>query len=315
MKTQFHTINIWRKIRHLSEGTQKKYVAVPFLGSRARRLLKLNRGDTLIVRFDLGTIKSGGTNPREVLYLIRKGVAVHSVENLHAKVFVFGRTAVVGSMNISESSERSLIEAGIETTDTNIVRDAREFVLSLRGDVIEPQHAKMMIKHYKPPRIHRRRGAHPTVAKQSLLWAIPLVTVLLDPEDEKQESVAKIEAKKRLQRKRAYSLESFRWTGDPLVDQLKVGQRALMLTEEGKKTMVSPPGHVLSIRRYKYRNGHRMMVCLAIRHSLRRIEKKRFLKRLGSHGKLLKTLSSARMVRNQVLAFKIGATWPTSRGD
>lgn len=67
---------------------------------------------------------------------VKAGVEVHSAANLHAKVFVLGRTAIVGSSNVSAASENSLVEAGIETTDPQVVAKCKRFVEDLRGDVI-----------------------------------------------------------------------------------------------------------------------------------------------------------------------------------
>lgn len=315
MKTRLLTHDVWERLSVLSARPRKKYVAVPFLGRNARRHLKLRRGDVLVVKFDLGTIKSGATDPREILYFVSKGVEVHSVENLHAKVFVFGRTAIVGSTNISLSSARTLIEAGIETTDTQVVQKARDFVLSLRGDIVEPQHARLMVKHYRSPRVSKRNLKHPPRIRQSVLWAVPLVSEAWEEEDYRQEKYAKVEAKKHLRKRRIFSIEDFLWYGGRFLDRVAREQRVLMCTDEGKKTMVTPPGRVIAVRRYQHKRGRRAIVCLAVRRTLHRKELKRFIKALGNQGKVFKKLSSPRKIRDSLLSFKIGAVWPKSGLD
>ena len=313
MKNKLLTTDVWTRIKLISKCGGKKYVAAPFLGAGARKQLALSRGDVLIVRFDEPTVKSGATDPREIIHYLKKGVSVHSVENLHAKVFVFGRTALIGSTNISQSSEHTLVEAAVETTDPSVVQSARTFVKSLRGDTIEPQFAERMLKLYKVPHPPRKPPSQ-SKPKQSVLWAVPLVQSTWDEEDYRQEAFAKVEAKKRLQKIRLFGVEDFQWESGRFLDQIKLGQRVMMCTEVDKKTMVSPPGRVIAIRRYKHKRMRRMIVCLAIRQKLRRKELRQFVKALGKNGSPLKKLKAPLQIRNPLLSYKIGSTWPTSDG-
>ena len=310
MTTQMHTTDVWPRLRKLSQRSGRKYVAVPFLGAGAHKRLMLRQGDTLVVRFDMLSIKAGLTDPREVLYYLRKRVLVHSVDNLHAKVFVFGHRAIVGSPNISQSSERSLIEAALETTDSATVKKAIAFVKSLRGDIVEPQYARGMVRYYNPPRGGKRKPPPPPPPKQSALWAVPLVRGPWDDEDYRQEKYAKAEAKKRLQRPRSFSVEDFLWWGDRFLNRVKRGQRIMMCTSERNKTMVSPPARVLVIRPYTYRRTRRAIICIAVRNSIRSLEFHRFLQKLGDNKEDFQEPNSPRLIRNALLAYRIGAVWP-----
>ena len=93
MATKFHSDDSWSRIRDLARMRGRRLVAVPFLGKGAIRRLPLQAGDLLIVRLDEATVKSGQTSPFEIGKFLRKGVEVHAQSNLHAKVFVFGKTA------------------------------------------------------------------------------------------------------------------------------------------------------------------------------------------------------------------------------
>jgi hypothetical protein len=314
MKNKLLTADVWTRIRKLSQCRGRRYVAVPFLGVGARKQLALGRGDVLVVRFDAPTVKAGATDPREILHYLRKGVSVHSIENLHAKVFVLGRTAIIGSTNISRSSENTLVEAAVETTDSGVVGAARTFVNSLRGDIVEPQFAKRMLKLYKAPRPPRKPPSAPP-PKQSILWAVPLVQEDWEDEDYRQEKFAKAEARKRLEKPRLFGVEDFLWYGGRFLDHVKLGQRVMMCTDVGKRTMVTPPGRVIAVRRYKHKRSRRMIVCLAIRQKLRRKELRQFVKTLGVNGKPLKKLTSPLRIRNPLLSYKIGTTWPTAENE
>ncbi|MEO0319139.1 MAG: hypothetical protein RL404_2816 [Pseudomonadota bacterium] len=61
---------------------------------------------------------------------------VFSDEALHAKVYVFGRTAFVGLAKLSKHSQ-DLTEACIKTSDPEIVQETKKFVLDLTGRVTE----------------------------------------------------------------------------------------------------------------------------------------------------------------------------------
>ena len=97
--------------RAVKKSPDKCQVAVAYFGQGASKLLPLRKGSVLVLNFSEGNIKSGAVCPAEVLILIKKGVEVHSVENLHAKVFVIGQSAYVGSTNVSKGSAGILIEA------------------------------------------------------------------------------------------------------------------------------------------------------------------------------------------------------------
>jgi hypothetical protein len=156
----------------------------------------------------------------------------------------------------------------------------------------------------------------PPPPKQSILWAVPLVQEDWEDEDYRQAKFAKAEARKRLEKPRLFGVEDFLWYGGRFLDHVKFGQRVMMCTDVGKRTMVTPPGRVIAVRRYKHKRSRRMIVCLAIRQKLRRKELRQFVKTLGVNGKPLKKLTSPLRIRNPLLSYKIGTTWPTAEnGD
>jgi phosphatidylserine/phosphatidylglycerophosphate/cardiolipin synthase-like enzyme len=59
-------------------------------------------------------------------------------DTVHAKVFIVGGTAYVGSANLSQRATLAdTAEAAIQTTDSELVRQARDFVHRLAHDAIE----------------------------------------------------------------------------------------------------------------------------------------------------------------------------------
>ncbi len=256
MATKFHSDDSWPRIRDLAKKRGRRLVAVPFLGKGAIRRLPLQAGDLLIVRLDEATVKSGQTSPFEVGKFLRRGVEVHSQSNLHAKVFVFGKTAVIGSTNVSTTSEAHLLEAVVETSDSRAVSAAALFVRSLRGDVVTPQYAKRLEKMYVPPRIlgagkprsqQTKRGAG-----QSVLWAVKVETGAWIDEDYVQQEAGEPLARKKLKNSRHYVVDDFVWTPAGFGRKVRVGQRVLQIVEENSGNVYAEaPYRVVRVQRYR----------------------------------------------------------------
>ncbi|MFO1326078.1 MAG: hypothetical protein U1F56_01880 [Rubrivivax sp.] len=117
--------------------------------------LPMAAGSILVTGLDEQTVRAGQVDPREILRFVRRGVAVHKAGNLHAKVYVFGRRAFVGSANASTSSA-ALDEACIEVTDPNAVRDARAFVERMLSVPVGPAEVQRLIPLFPES---ARRGA------------------------------------------------------------------------------------------------------------------------------------------------------------
>ena len=126
--------DVWPEIHRTARQTARgrRYVAVAYMGSGSHdERLPLGKGDTLVVDCSLTTAQGGQTDPREVRKFVEAGVTVYQCEHLHAKVYVLGDTAIVGSPNASHSSEVRLEEAILVTRDPDTVAAARAFVESL----------------------------------------------------------------------------------------------------------------------------------------------------------------------------------------
>src|SRR5260370_3497068 len=126
---KFHGDQPWSRITTLAKASAQTHVAVPYLHGVANRMLPLRAADVRKVN-----IMSCQVNTDELRANRRKGVKLYTSPNLHAKVFVFGRTAIIGSTNVSFSSETRLREAVVETTDTTVVASARKFIEDLESE-------------------------------------------------------------------------------------------------------------------------------------------------------------------------------------
>jgi len=282
------TAGVWKRITALSRRSQRAFVAVPYFGSGASKLLHLKDGSILVVKFDLDSVKAGQVNPDEIIRLIRRGVKVYTCANLHAKVFVFGDTAIVGSTNVSSSSANNLIEACVEVKDRNFARKCVRFVKSLLGDRVTLEFAKKLKKYYRKPRNEHTRSRKRSVPKQvmpehSRIWLVPLEIVKWEEVDYRNEKQGMPIAERALTNYE--KIQTFLWWGDEFIefiDRMRIGERVIMITEiSSRKTLVSPPGRILSFRRYNYKGEKRAIVYLGVPKDKRSRDLKSFRKSLG----------------------------------
>lgn len=118
--------DVWKEIGKL--GGKPRLAAVAYLGDNASHLLgDFGSGDIVVCDASDGSIRSGSTSRKALKDLVKRGVQVFSLQDLHAKVICIGRTAVVGSMNASASSTSMHEAAAILSSDQD-VRAARQLI-------------------------------------------------------------------------------------------------------------------------------------------------------------------------------------------
>ena len=140
MTTEFIEDGIWSRLTKAAKACRgPAVVAVAYFSEEAAALLPIPKGSQLVVDASEATVKCGLTCPADLLRLHKKGVRIFSVQNLHAKVYVFGAQAFIGSANASNSSATRLKEAMLRTTERDAVKAARAFVRELCSDVVKFQ--------------------------------------------------------------------------------------------------------------------------------------------------------------------------------
>jgi hypothetical protein len=116
--------NLWEKILEISKSKKRIDAAIAYFGGGGAELLRLKRGDRLIVDINPN---STSTDPFEIEKLIKRGVKVFYRKSLHAKIIITDNQVLVGSANISNNSKRYLDEAAIFSNDPIIVNRAQDF--------------------------------------------------------------------------------------------------------------------------------------------------------------------------------------------
>lgn len=95
---------------------------------------------TLITKTDLRDFAMGSSNLDSLCALARDGVAVHSLANLHAKIYVFDESsALVTSANATYGGMYRNQECGLATSDRRVVGQLVESLLSGLGASKPPQ--------------------------------------------------------------------------------------------------------------------------------------------------------------------------------
>lgn len=311
MSTTFLSRNIWPQLTKAVRGSRERCgVAVAYFGAGAARLLPLRKGSRLVVDASERAVASGQTSPADLLSLVKRGVAVYSVPNLHAKVFVLGQAAYIGSANVSSRSASQLVEAVIRTTEPRTVRAARKFVQGQCLHELTPAVLKRLAKLYRPPIVpggKRGKRRQAVTSKHPSLPRLLLAQLHLEDWSERDQALhdaAMVVAKKRREHPRSFELESFRQTGKCVYQR---GDVVIQVTDEGSgDVLVTPPGNILHVRTRRDEN-HQVSFVYLERPARRRRPVNALARVLGRGA--LKRLRRGRVIRDAAFARALLNAW------
>lgn len=257
MTTTFLQSELWNKIDHLAKRAKRKHIAVAYLGSGASNLIPLSKGDTLVIDLSLQAAKSGQTNPHEVAKYIRAGASVFSCANLHAKVYLFDKTSVVGSGNLSLHSRNALVEAGIVTNDSTVLKSARGFIKSIQVEPVTPEYLKLCKREYRPPKFgggvrgNRKRRDKRVLPTYSRLWLSGVFDATFSDEEERISERENRRALREVKDKRKYEVDSVRWVGESHITRTaRKGDFIVQIYND----KVYPPFRIVRISKYQLPN-------------------------------------------------------------
>ncbi len=150
----------------------RKYAAVAYIGIDGSALLSdFGAGDILVCNAGDNALRSGVTHPSALKTLIDRGVEVFSNNRLHAKVYVVGDTAIIGSANASSNAAIYLEEAVVKTADRTIAAEARQFIKKMGrgGTAVDENYIKYAQTVYRAPRGGTERSERPAQSTRSNL--------------------------------------------------------------------------------------------------------------------------------------------------
>lgn len=146
--------------------------------------IKFGNGDSLVTDASDVSIKAGQTCAKLLKRAFDRGATIHSIEGLHAKLYIFDRLAVIGSANLSKGSE-SLVEASILTDQPSAVSSVRLLIASLQchGELIDDAFIKRISKLKVDKSRRQATGARRKIPnpKEPRTWLIGL-----QPTEEKE---------------------------------------------------------------------------------------------------------------------------------
>lgn len=229
--------------------------AIAYFGQGGARLLPLRSGDRLIVDKSPATVRSGGTDRREIEKLMRRGVHAFTRRNLHAKVVVADKSVISGSANVSRHSVQVLDEAAIITRGPAAVRWAREFIDRLCTEPVRPEYLNECKRLYRPPRMDGKRTnvKHGQKrAKHAKLWIVNLSDYSIPESEIERYEVGEAKAEKLIRDEVHCTTESFHWSDKPrMASELEFGDWVIQVIRHGNKRItVYPPGQLLLIDSY-----------------------------------------------------------------
>lgn len=120
---------LWAEVERLGRKGPKK-AAIAYVSTERR--LKFGEGDVLVVDASDAAIKGGETSADVLGRALQRGAKLYSVPGLHAKGMILDGTAVIGSANLSASSQTALVEAALITKSPGVVAMLASFVERLK---------------------------------------------------------------------------------------------------------------------------------------------------------------------------------------
>jgi hypothetical protein len=267
--TKLITGRVWGQLKAArARSPRRAWVAAAYVGKGATGLLNLKKGSVLVADASDLAVKTGQTCPADLIALMNKGVRIFSYPGLHAKVYVFGKTAAIGSANVSHHSANVLVEAMVMTSDVKAVEQARTFVKSIAKDELGPEALKRLSKLYRSPRLpnsaskrNRRAREESAIAGLPRIRVVHLIPEKWSERDEIEHDAGKTDAK-RYREHRSWRTDDFQWTGN---ENFRRGEKVMMVTEEDSgRHLADAPGTVIHVRRYSHRNGTKAFVYLEL---------------------------------------------------
>jgi hypothetical protein len=239
---------------------------------------------------------------------MRHGVVVHHVANLHAKVYVSSKRAVVCSANLSEQSREDLIEGGLESKAPGVVAAVRRFVAELCGDEVDEEFVKRLRPLYAKHRRSRRGRRTTRVAVvTSRVWIEALELGDWDENAERAGTNTERTAKKKVTEPKVTRLESF-WTYHPAPE---FGDSVIQVLRDGRSRYVLPKGRVLETESFRSdRGARRVMVTLGVPKNRRRLSLQSVRKKVGSKTWRVLDRSIKSLVRGRPVQKDLDALWP-----
>ena len=277
---QLITEKVWKHISSRANANKNRYVAVAYLGKNASKYLHLGLGDVLVVDASENNIRSGNTNPYEIEKYIKNGVELFSYENLHAKVFVFGSFALIGSANVSGNSANILTECMVEFKNPETVSSARGFIRSLAVEPLSPEYVKYLKTIYNPPKIKGKKK-NKSIKKpiDSSLWVQKLHEYEFTESEQEAYDIGEEKVISQISDSEKYQIDSIRYKNSTtLAKEARIGDLVIRLYEG----YVYPPSRILGFEKSEVDESTVILIEEPV--NPKTIKVSRFIKKMDEYG-------------------------------
>ncbi|WP_426730678.1 phospholipase D-like domain-containing protein [Myxococcus faecalis] len=232
----------------------RRYVATAYLGDGASSLLPLRRGDVLLCALTPANARAGSVYPSEVRTLLRKGVRVFVQDDLHAKVYHMGRSAIVCSANLSHHSRSVLDEAGVLLRGRESLAEVRAWFKQRMGQPVQPEWLAICERAFRPP----SGGGPQTTPTGQKVWIVPTKDAEFPTDEQAVAEQGAALAQRQLQRPQLSDVEKLRRTSrDRFFNKATAGDLIIQVYDDGKRVRVYPHGKLLHIKHVRRQGSHR----------------------------------------------------------
>jgi hypothetical protein len=257
----------WQEIAARIPRAKRVLAAVAYFGSGGASFLPLRSGDQLVVDMSLGAAKQGVTDPKEIQKLLKRGVAVYTRRNLHAKLLAIDGCVIVSSANVSRNAREQLDEAAMFSTEATAVSAAKRYIRSMCSEPVREAHLKECLAVYRPPSFKAAKTVQqpPRNAQRAKLWFVGGLHYIKSEKDQDVIDWLERAAEAEMLNPEKCELHWIRFSSRPkwfseiqrqdwVIDCVRAGKR---------RHEVGPPVQVIRKREYKSSNGktyHMLMV-------------------------------------------------------
>jgi hypothetical protein len=136
--------DLWKEVRKRARASHLRKGAIAYV---TRDLVGFRKGDTLVVDASVLAIKNGETDAPLLRKLRKKRVQIYDCADLHAKILLLDDVAIVGSGNMSSSSENRMVEAALISDHGSVVAGIacwRRSMFSIRKVSEHPNSSKKL---------------------------------------------------------------------------------------------------------------------------------------------------------------------------
>ncbi len=166
-------------------------------------------------------------------------------------MYIFDKTLLVGSPNVSRHSQHTLVEGGLLCRDSDVLTQARGLIKSLQEEPVTPGYIKLCKKLYKPPKISTPKK-NTKSSTHSRLWIISTVPVEFSDQENHLCRAEEKKASKKLKDTRKFEVNSIRWMGKSrFTEHVMEGDLIVTIHTERNVTKVSPTSRVIQITKYR----------------------------------------------------------------